>query len=281
MTVLVTGRGTSGSWKIRGEQLGQAIGAHVEANALDVGGYRLAVLVKRAPADLLERLRAMDVPVVWDVVDAWPQPGGNDWDRAACMDWLRAQVAALRPAGIVAATRAMAQDCAEFGVPVLAVPHHAWPGQGLTEIRERVQVVGYQGAEHYLGSWRAVLDAECARRGWRFVVNPASVADLDIVVALRDSVGYGPRAWKSNVKLANAQGCGTPCILSREMGYMETACGAERWADDAPGLREAMDSLEDVHARREASAALQAAAPKLEDIAARYRTWLEGLYAAA
>ena len=44
MRVLVTGRGTSGSWQIRGEQLGRAAGAHVQAQAIDVAGYEAAVI---------------------------------------------------------------------------------------------------------------------------------------------------------------------------------------------------------------------------------------------
>jgi hypothetical protein len=277
VNILVTGRGTSGSWQVRGVQLGQAIGASVEPNARDVGGFDLAVLVKRPVPDLLQRLRAMAVPVVWDVVDAYPQPDGNYWGRETCMAWLREQVAQIRPVGIVAATRAMAKDCAEFGLPVLVLPHHAWPGQGTCVIRPRVQRVGYQGGEQYLGRWRALLEAECARRGWEFVVNPATVANLDIVVAVRSSDGYAPRAWKSNVKLANAQGCGTPCVVNREAGYLETSCGAERWADDVQEMKAALDGLQSQQTRVEASAALLAAAPRLENIAKDYAAWLKSL----
>lgn len=278
MKLLVTGKGTGGSWAIRGVQLGGAIRADVWPNALDIGGYELAVLVKRPVADLVTRLHRMEVPIVWDVVDSFPQPHGNLWDRDPCMAWMRDAVRLIRPTAIVAATQAMAADCAEFGVPVLALPHHAWEGQGRCEIAPAVRRVGYQGGTRYLGHWWPFMDRECRRRGWEFVVNPSSVATLDIVVALRAEDGYAPRHWKSGVKLANAQGCGTPFIGNREAGYLETASGAERWADTEAEMVVALDSLTPQAARAEASAKLSGAALRLADVALAYRTWLESLH---
>lgn len=277
MRVLVTGRGTSGSWTIRGAQLGREIGARVEPQARDVGGYDMAVIVKRAEPDLVQRLAAMEVPIVWDIVDAWPQPHGNTWDRKQCMAWLRDSVRAIRPVAIVAATQAMAHDCAEFGVPVLALPHHGWEAQSRCCIAPQVRRVGYQGGQKYLGRWEPFMRAECTRRGWEWVPNAQDIGELDIVVALREQQGYAPRHWKSNVKLANAQICGTPFIGNREAGYAETACGVERWADTEAEMVNALDSLEPQAARVQASSAMVAAAPRLKNIAQQYRAWLEGL----
>lgn len=277
MKVLVTGRATGGSWQVRGAQLGGAIGASVIPQALDVGGYDLAVLVKRPQADIVARLQRMDVPIVWDPVDAYPQPHGNDWTRDECMAWLRDAVRLVRPVAIVAATQAMAGDCSELGLPVLALPHHAWEGQGTCVIGRHVRRVGYQGGRRYLGRWSGFMQAECARRGWEWIEDPATVAGLDIVVAVREQQGYAPRHWKSNVKLANAQGCGTPFVGNREAGYQETACGQERWADSEREMVVALDALESQAARVRASAALSAATPRLPEIAARYRAWLESL----
>jgi hypothetical protein len=277
MHILMTGKGTGGSWAVRGVQLGRAIGATVMANAIDVGKYDLAVLVKRPQPELVWRLRRMEVPIVWDIVDAFPQPHGNQWDRQECMDWLRASVEFVRPHALVTATQAMAADCAEFGLPMLALPHHAWPDQGTCVVSGSVHRVGYQGGENYLGRWRAILEGECGRRGWQFIVNPRSVAVLDIVVAVRQFDGYAARQWKSNVKLANAQGCGTPCVLNREAGYLETACGEERWADSESEIVKAFDSLESQQARVLASRALVSAAPQLPDVARKYGLWLRTL----
>jgi len=273
MKVLMTGRGTSGSWAIRGAQLGQAIGAAVVPNAMDVSPYDLAVLVKRPTSDLLQRLHRADVPVIWDIVDAWPQPGGNAWDRARCLEWLAGQVRAIRPAAIVAAARAMAQDCEGFGVPVLALPHHARPGLRLNPIRP-LKVLGYEGGQQYLGRWLPIIQRQCAVRGLQFVINPAEVAEVDVLLALRDCDGYAPRNWKSGVKLANAQGSGTPVICNREAGYLETASGAEHWADDEDELAVALDALTPIEARRTAAKVLRDAAPELDSIASTYLAWL-------
>lgn len=241
--------------------------------------YALAVIVKRLDPRSMAAMRAMRIPIVYDVVDAWPQPHGNLWSRAECMVWLREQLKAVKPYAVVAATRAMAADIEEVGFkgPVLALPHHARPGMALNPIRHRVEVVGYEGGVQYLGKWQPILDAECKRRGWRFAVNPDQLADLDIVVALREANGYAPQTWKSGIKLANAQGSGTPFIGCREAGYRETDNGSALWAGSRAELSGAFDELTDFAMRLLVSEELRAATPRLEDVAAKYREWLEAL----
>jgi len=280
MRILATGKGTSGSWRIRGDQLGAAIGATVAPMATDaqIKVADLVVLVKRAPEELLARLRRSGKRIVLDVVDCWPQPDGNVWNGPQVIGWLHAQIKHIRPHAIVTATERMRSDLAFTG-PSLALPHHARPGAQINPIREQVQTVGYEGDERYLGACRRVLEDECAARGWRFVVNPPQLADLDIVVALREGIwtGYAPRHWKSNVKLANAQATGTPCILSPECGYEETATGAEYWATTRADLRTALDWLTPHENRLEVSKRLLRAPVGIDTIAATYRSWLESL----
>jgi len=276
MNFLMTGTGASGSWKIRGEQLGREIGAKVQPKALDVGGYHFAIVVKRPPLDLLERLQKAEVPIVWDVVDAWPQPLGNSWGRSECMAWFRQSIQRIKPVAIVAATHAMAEDCAEFKVPVIALPHHGRPGLARNTIRKEVRCIGYEGGEQYLGRWSQSLTAECSRRGWKFVVNPESISDLDIVVALRDWSGYAPRHWKSNVKLANAQASGTPFIGSSEAGYLEMAIqGRERFANTPYEVSVALDQLTPYEERLRVSSSMLVSAPRLSDVATKYKQWLK------
>lgn len=276
MNLLVTGRGTSGSWRIRGEQLGYAMGATVLPGALDVAAYDLAVVVKRAPLDLLQRLHRAGVPIVWDIVDAWPQPHGNAWGRSECMNWLAGMVSTIRPRALVAATQAMARDCEAFGLPVLALPHHARPGLRRTPIRP-LQVVGYEGSPAHLGTWRPWLVDECERRGLRFVLNPESLNDLDVVVAVRELTGYAPTHWKSNVKLANAQASGTPIICARESGYLETATGAEIFVEDGAGVLTALEDLKAPETRAQLAERLAAAPVALDTIAATYVRWLRSV----
>lgn len=270
----MTGSGKSASWQIRGEQLGEALGAHRAplAASLPLDVYDITVLVKRPTAAILGKPRA--IPVVWDVLDAWPQPRGNEWDQKACLSWLRAELGQVRPDAAIGATQMMARDLRRFGVEATCVPHHARPGQRVNPIRAQVAVVGYEGGPNYLGRWGPIVERECARRGWRFVVNGFELAEVDIVLALRDCTGYAPRSWKSNVKLANAQGSGTPCVLAREAGYIETRSGGERWADSEEELAQAFDELTPAEARREAQSLLLTGAPRLEDVAKEYADWL-------
>lgn len=279
MNILVTGSGgKAGSWAVRGEQLGRAIGATVLANAIDIAPFDLAVIVKRPPPDLLRRIREAAVPMVWDIVDAWPQPDGNRWSEAECKAWLAHQVDMVRPDAIVAATRAMADDCAGFGVPVLALPHHATPGQGVNPIRETVQRVGYQGSWRYIEAWGPWLGSECARRGWEWEPEADDLVDLDIVVAVRDQDGYAPMYWKSGVKAANAMATGTPLICSCEFGAIETAGSAATYVTTHKEMAAALDRLTSKSERmRSAQRLLLSATPTLESVAATYKDWLHAL----
>lgn len=275
----MTGRGTSASWQIRGEQLGEAIGETVRKDATDVraGTFGLAIVVKRLSYDLLQRLHKARIPIVYDVVDAWPQPVGNVWDEATCKAWLAQHIAQIKPIAIVAATKAMAKDCEGFGVPVLALPHHARPNQAANPIRDQVRKVGYEGAAHYLGSWQKFMQDECDERGLEFSLNPESLSDVDIVVAIRHDSGYAPRHWKSNVKLANAQASGTPCIANRESGYWETKCGAECFADTHDEMIMALSTLASWESRKAAQMQMITQAPTLHAVAKEYKQWLQQL----
>lgn len=274
MDVLITGRGTSGSWEIRGRQLGAALGARVEPMAETVN-EPVAVVVKRAPDRLLRSLRGR--LLVWDVVDAFPQPSSDSWTQDQCLRWLDHEVERIRPNAIIAATERMAVDCRRYGVPVLCLPHHHRPDIARNPIRERIEVVGYEGSPRYIVGWSRVIERECSRIGARFVVNPSALADVDVVLALRDSKGYAPRQWKSNVKLANAHGSGTPWIGCREAGYLETASGAEYWADTPAELAIALDWLADRCAREYVADRLVQKAFPLEAAAERLKTLLRSL----
>ncbi len=279
--ILITGKGTSGSWKIRGEQLGRAIGATVVAQASRtvIEAHDLVVLVKRGPEDLVRRIRESGKPLVWDVVDAWPQPAGSHWLRPACLQWLRQRLNELRPAACVAATPVMEADIEAERVPALCVWHHARPGQAINPLREHLATIGYEGSEAHLGTWAQHLDTAARRARVRFVLHPPRLADVDIVVALREQTGYAARHWKSNVKLANAQGSGTPIIMGTESAYLAKACGAEAIVSGPADLDEAIELLRPAAVRRAAAEAMRAAAPSLEACAAAYLDFLTSVAA--
>lgn len=281
MKLMVTGKGgSSGSWAVRGQQLGEALGAAVKPMATidELRGIDVAIVVKRTPEPLLRALRESGVRWVYDMVDCYPQPEAAAWGRGEAISWVQNRLRDLRPAAVIWPNGTMREDC-DSGLPGMVLPHHCRPGIARNSIREQIKVVGYEGRPSYLAHWEPLLQAECTRRGWRFVVNPPALADVDIVVAFRGGAwdGYVPRHWKSAVKLANAHGSGTPFVGQRESGYAETATGAEYWADSARELATSFEWLESQTAREQVSDRFIEAAYSVEDAAADLRAFLETL----
>lgn len=277
MHIVVTGNGKAGSWRIRGEQLGAAMGIEVCPNAgkRDIADADLVIVVKRTPDATIRHLRDLGKPWVFDCVDLWPQPYGNDWGRTDAIGWLRGTLDYLKPTGMVFPTRTMAFE-AQFMGPQLYLPHHARPGLEPQPVRQDVRAVVYEGQESYLGKWRGIVEFECAQRGWRFLVNPADIRDGDIGLALRDQTGWPATAWKSNVKLANMQAAGLPAVCSPERGYMETANGTESWVSSEADLTEAFDRLSSYEVRKKIQEEQIECAPRLETLAKVYAAWLKG-----
>lgn len=281
MKIVMTGKGGSaGSWICRGQQLGDAIGATVSpvAEKEVLAAHDIAVVVKRVPVPLLVSIRASGRPWVYDIVDAYPQPAASAWTRDEAIHWARRHIAELRPDAVIWPTRKMKEDC-DTGLPGLVLPHHHRPGIKNNSIRKEVKTVGYEGGAHYLADWLPVLERECKHRGWRFVVNQEHLADLDIVVALRGGQwnGYVQENYKSNVKLANAHGSGTPFIGQMEQGYLETASGCEYWAQNKDMIATCFNWLEDQSAREQIHDRFQQAAYPVEKAASELSEFLHGL----
>jgi hypothetical protein len=251
MNLLFTGRGgAAGSWEVRGRQVGVACGAKVKplATLSDVQAADVTVVVKRVPDALLQSLRGR--PWVYDIVDAYPQPESARWSQDEAIEWVSRHIARLNPTAVIWPNQRMRGDC-DDGRPGLVLKHHHRPNILRNPIRKHVQAIGYEGEANYLDGWMPVIARECKRRGWKFVTNPAHLSDLDIVLAVRGGQwdGYATRNWKSAVKLANAHGSGTPFVGQRECGYLETASGAEYWADSPADLGACFDWLTDQSAR--------------------------------
>jgi hypothetical protein len=248
--IRVLGGGAAGSWQIRGVQLGHAIGAQVMEAGTITDGADIVIAVKRWPLrhDFGRRRGFM---LVWDLVDAWPQPAGNTWDRGAAMVWLREALQRIRPDLVLGATAAMVQDVQELGYPAVWVPHHHRPGIERNPIQAEFRVIGYEGAPHYLDGWlNGIVDAARALN-LTFMVNPLSLAHVDAVLALRTDTGYPAIRWKSGVKLANAQGSGTPFVGCVEAGYVEIATGAEIFVEQPQDLLQALGRLGPQKVRQE------------------------------
>jgi hypothetical protein len=267
--ILITGKGSSGSWKIRGEQLGQAIGAEVQpmAEPSDCRSAKVVVGVKRIPDPLLRAIKSSGRPFVWDAVDPWPQP--CDWREPESKAWLRDMIARLQPDAVIFGTPQMRADSG-FNGPALVLPHHAWPKYTSNTVRP-VQVVGYEGDPRYLGRWHGVLEQECKSRGWVFRVN-GDMQLADIGIALRDSGGYPAAWWKPGTKLANLQALGIPALCSEEAGYRDIASGTESWIRSPDDIARAFEALTPLSVRQQMQA--QMVPPRLHEIAERYRTFL-------
>jgi hypothetical protein len=256
VNILVTGRGTSGSWKVRGVQLGGAIGARVKPKATesDIDWADIIMVVKRPVYDFMPALVESGKPWVWDVVDFYPQPACTKWSEKQAIKWVQQQIKTHRPTGVIWPNRKMAEDCSKSENDIVLYHHH-WPGIQINPIRERVTVVGYEGSAKYLGKWGKEIRKHCDLRGWKLAINEGCHADWDICVAFRDDEfnGYPQKNWKSNVKLANAHGSGTPFIGAIESGYIETKSGAEFYASDPADISEYFDMLESYTFRKELS----------------------------
>lgn len=282
MRVLITGKGGSGSWAIRGVQIGTAIGAHVEpmASSLQIAAASVVIGVKRIPDSLLKAIHASGTPLIWDVVDSYPQPECSEWTREQSIAWLHAELDRLKPSAVIWPNAAMADDAGWNGLQEVIYHHHR-PGIEVNPIREQIRTIAYEGSPRYLEGWERAIAEECDRLGAAWLVNPDSLAAADVVLALRGPRwnGYPQKAWKSNVKLANAHASGTPFIGMREQGYVETQCLAERWVQEPMDLRAALDSLESQPERQQVSARFLRSSLNIDHVARQYLNFLDKVHA--
>lgn len=280
MRLLFTGKGVSGSYHIRAEELGKAVGATVKRLATheDFAACDLAVVVKRVPEPIRSGLATSGKRWVYDCVDCYPQPESSGWTRAEAIAWVRKHIANLNPTAVIWPNAKMREDC-DDGRPGAVIPHHARPNMAPNPIRETVSRVGYEGRADYLQGWAMVLHKECERRGWHFITNPERLAELDIVVAFRGGKwsGYASHHWKSAVKLENAHGSGTPFVGQPDAGYMERSSGAEYWAVTPEEISTAFDWLEPRSTREMVADRFVYATYTLPQAANDLRTFLESL----
>lgn len=272
MNVIFTGKGTSGSWQIRGCQIARELEAKAipMATADQMREADVVIGVKRIPDALLRSIQASGRPFVWDCVDAYPNRESGAWSREKAIDWCAEELHRLQPDVVIWPNQRMREDMGGGGKVVY---HHHRPQIDLNPIRERIQTIGYEGSPIYLEEWGGVIAQECARIGASFLVNPERLADVDVVLALRGKrfQGYPHRHWKSQVKLSNAHGSGTPFIGQAESGYLEATTGAECWIDDASDLSRALDSLASRETRLDVQRMFLSAALPVQTVADQYR----------
>lgn len=264
-----------GSWQVRGQQLGLAMGARVmhTPSAADLAWADIVVVVKRAIVDRAEQVHQAGKPLVWDALDFWQQPDQNHLSRTESEDLLRAWIGLYRPAVVVGATEAMATAAGG-----LYLPHHAWLSLSPHAIQADVRTVAYEGTKKYLGRWAQWIHTECDRRDWTFVINPPDLRVADLVVAFRDGPwdGWMCQEWKSGVKLVNAMRVGRPVVTQPSAAFRELSPIGSA-VEDVTGLRMAFDQWAYRDERARATEQPRANALVLDQVAARYRLLLQAV----
>ena len=248
-----------GSYQIRGEQVASQRPewrASSELSEEILRDCEIFCVVKHFKPGWAKTLRERGKTVVLDVVDSWDQPAdnlrvrnGRDARRLFARKWRRLRFVDAH----VFATQAMQDDLQRLSPCSSVIYHHCRPGQSPNPVREIVRTLGYEGAPEYLSRWRDVIERYCAERSLSFEINPASLSELDIGIAARgeEHDGYLPRRYKSNVKLANFYGTGTPCVVQVDQsGCHETDCGVVEFFRDERELRAKLDAMIHDHPRR-------------------------------
>jgi len=219
MNVLIVG-GSKGSWHMRGRQLGAAMGARVTTrpNATDWATADVIVLVKHAVDTWFREAKTSKAALIWDVLDYWPQPTGNQRDEHDLVREILQVRDTLKIHQLIAATEAMAT-----AIGGVYLPHHHRIGLSPAPVRSELQVVAYEGSPRYLGSWRVALEQVCARLGLSFVVNPRELGQADLLVAFRGEQwdGWACRQWKSGIKYVNAIAAGRPILTQHSAAFGE------------------------------------------------------------
>jgi hypothetical protein len=240
--VCFTSRSSAGAWQIRGQQIAamrsnwKAINQPTDK---DLEQADLVCVVKKPDQRVIERARQMGKALVFDIVDSWAQPddGIKCTDTKLARDLFASSWRHIDADGYIFPTQCMQNDLGALVREKITIYHHFWPQIQKNPVKQRVEVIGYEGAD-YLGEWRTRIEKACSDRGIVFVANPSNYTDLDIVILARGGVhgNFLSRRYKSNVKLANAIGSGTPALVHfEEMSAHDTDTGDVLFFSDQPG----------------------------------------------
>lgn len=241
VNVCFSSRSSAGAWQIRGEQIAmmranwEAINSPVDD---DLERFDLFCFIKKPDFKLIRKLKKLKKPYVFDIVDSWAQPadGLKYTDQSGARELFAESWKEVDADGYIFPTRHMQSALSSLVRTHITIYHHFRPQIQPNPIRERVSTVGYEGAD-YLGPWREIIRQICDSRKISFVENPANYTDMDIVVLARggEHSSFLANSYKSNVKLANAYGSGTPALVHfKEMSAHDVDCGDIRFFSDHP-----------------------------------------------
>lgn len=287
--VCFLGDGISGSWQMRAKQIAalnpawKAI-ATKDLNAGIIANHDLFCIVKRIQKDVVDRLKTAGKIVVYDTVDPWKQP--DDGLSLASVDeivgYFQRFLHDLALDGVIFANQTMREDLEHLVRNPITIYHHHRVGLLPQPVRNRAEVVGYEGEAAYLGPWQEIAERVCGRLGLRFAINPSSLGHLDIGLAVRG----GPhgslisKRYKSNVKLANFYAAGLPCVVhADEVSYQETNQGDVRFFRSEEELENAIRALLPYEQRKTISERFveYSANFRVERMAKLYASYFQGL----
>ena len=242
---------SAGSWEIRGKQIAAMRSNWTAINKPDeniIEESDIICVIKKPNFKIIEIARKKNKPVVYDIVDSWQQPD----DDGVCLNKKQAislfskKWDEINADGYIFPTKNMENILGNLTQFNTTIYHHYWPQIKINPIRKVVKKVGYEGVG-FLGEWEQIFDQICKKKGIEFIINPKEFKDMDIVVLARGSVygSYLARNFKSNVKLANAMGSGTPALIHyTEMSAHDTDKGDSLFfTDDPKSLERQLDRL--------------------------------------
>ena len=248
--VCFTGNVKAGSWQIRGEQISSERSnwaALPNPSRSDFVNFDVLCVVKKLNSKIVSSARDQGLHIVYDIVDSWRQPR----DGLKCHSVEDARVLFRKKWKKIDAdlfifpTEQMLIDLGDLVPKGQVIYHHYRPGIPLNPIRDQVLTVGYEGAD-FLGEWKSRLEESCRQMGVTFVTNPLNYSDIDVVVLARGGLhaNFLSHRYKSNVKLANAYGSGTPALVHiAEQSAHDTDCGNVLYFSDIGSFDQQLDLL--------------------------------------
>lgn len=270
---------SGGAWEIRGQEISKCRSnwcSTLNIESIDINDFDIFVFVKHVKPEWVKKIKAQEKIIVYDVVDGWHQP--NDDLRLDSKDKIREHFkikwAPWKLDGIIFANKKMWEDLSDLTPISTYIYHRFIPKLCPIKIREKVKYIGYTGEKRSLMDWEPVIRSLCASRGIKFIINPLFYRSVDIAFAARGGSynSYLSTSYKSNVKLANCYGSGTPALFHRENSYLETDSGEVRLFTTQQELEEKLDALLPYETRLKVQRSFLSQRPKyaLKNIALQY-----------
>jgi len=258
MNITFAGHESKGAWLIRAKEIAPYLNAKLDPLFLNSNNCNLVIIVKRPEPEVINRIKRQSIPIIWDIQDSFPQLPKNNYGELSkdkILDYYVKLLKEISPTIVISTNSQMKKDIEELGFKSVIINHHHRKNITVNPLREKLITLGIEGSPFQYGKWQKKLHSICKKLNLTFKPNLNASKDklhfFDVVVNIRSFDGYAAKYWKSNIKLANAHGSGTPAICSRSQSYLDTASGYERWADTEEEIITAIEELRPYEVRKE------------------------------